>query len=71
VDASCHPALGLFGLDLFPSLGFSVEGVPTYFPRHRVEDDFIVDEDSNTTNDTDKFALPAEDRSQLLAAIKP
>ena len=72
VDASCHPAVGLIGLDLFPSCGFSVEGVPTYYPRHRVEDDFIVNEDSDSdNNDINKFSIPTEDKNKLLDAIKP
>ena len=65
----CAPAYGLLGLDLFPRVGITIEGVPYDYPRSNIEDELIIDVEAYHQDWLDKYAVPTELRSQLMEAI--
>ena len=62
----------MIGLDLFPSLGISVSGVPVDFPGTTDNDEYIIDPTNLLQSEwQDKHQVPPEMRRQLMVAIQP
>jgi hypothetical protein len=71
LEASCEPTFGLIGLDLFPTLGISVSGVPVNFPGSPDNDEQIADPSILSHAEfLDKHQVPEKLRQQLLDAIR-
>jgi transposase InsO family protein len=73
MDDDCRPAHGLLGLDLFPKLGITLEGVPHCYPSHVYEDEEEANDDGTNFQDDcmAQHQVAPDARQQLLEAIQP
>jgi hypothetical protein len=67
-DQACAPSQGILGLDIFPQLGITVEGVPTNFPQGEVEH-FVDDTLERLKDWSVKCAAPDDVRQVLMQSI--